>query len=80
MHKPLVLASLACCAMLGFAPAALTKTPPRHTSTIGIPVTTAPSQLKPGEFLWHPEIAPSGPIVIKPRILDAVIHLEPYEG
>jgi len=64
MHKPLVLASLACCAMLGFAPAALTKTPPRHTSTIGIPVTTAPSQLKPGEFLWHPEIAPSGPIVM----------------
>ena len=30
------------------------------------PATRAPARdaLKPGQFLWHPEIAPSGPIVL----------------
>jgi hypothetical protein len=44
--------------------AAMPKTPPKHTSTIGVAVDTPPSQLKPGEFMWHPEIAPDGPIVM----------------
>jgi hypothetical protein len=43
---------------------AVAKTPPKHTSTIGEVVTKAPSTLKPGEFVWHPEIAPKGPIVM----------------
>jgi hypothetical protein len=43
---------------------ALGKTPPKHTSTIGESVDKAPSQLEPGEFIWHPEIAPAGPITM----------------
>jgi hypothetical protein len=60
------LATLACSALLcGLLPlAAFAKTPPRHTSTIGVAVDTPPSRLEPGEFIWHPEIAPSGPIVM----------------
>lgn len=58
------LASLACCAMLTIAPAVFAKTPPKHTSTIGAAVDTPPGKLKPGEFIWHPETAPAGPIVM----------------
>jgi hypothetical protein len=65
MPKRHSLASVACCALLALAPLALqAKTPPKHTSTIGVAVDTPPSQLKPGEFIWHPEIAPAGPIVM----------------
>lgn len=28
------------------------------------PMMRAPADLKPGEFLWHPEISPTGPIVL----------------
>jgi lipoprotein-anchoring transpeptidase ErfK/SrfK len=44
--------------------AATAKTPPRHTSTTGTAVDKPPTQLKPGEYVWHPEIAPRGPIVM----------------
>lgn len=42
----------------------LAETPPQHTSTIGEAVTKAPSRLRPGEYVWHPEIAPAGPVVM----------------
>jgi len=59
------LALLACCALAVLTPAmAANKTPPRHTSTMGVAVTTPPSQLKPGEFIWIPEAAPAGPMVM----------------
>ncbi len=43
---------------------ALAKPPPKHTSTLGTAKTVVPSDLKPGEFVWHPEISPQGPIVL----------------
>ena len=59
------LALFACCALVALTPAmAAEKTPPKHTSTLGVAVTTPPSQLKPGEFIWIPEAAPAGPIVM----------------
>ena len=45
-------------------PAALCKTPPKHTSTLGTAKTQVPARLEPGEYLWHPEISPQGPIVM----------------
>ncbi len=58
-------ALLACCALAAFpSDTTLAKTPPKHTSTLGVAASTPPSQLKPGEFLWFPEIAPKGPIVM----------------
>ncbi|MGI9246407.1 MAG: L,D-transpeptidase, partial [Steroidobacteraceae bacterium] len=44
--------------------ASLAKLPPAHTSTRGKAVDTAPANLRPGEYVWHPEIAPKGPIVM----------------
>jgi len=40
------------------------KTPPKHTSTLGTDVRMAPARLKPGEFLWVPEVSPKGPVVL----------------
>ena len=28
------------------------------------PRAASPGDLEPGEFLWHPEIAPTGPVVL----------------
>jgi L,D-transpeptidase catalytic domain len=40
------------------------KAPPKHTSTLGTPRTVVPTKLKPGEYLWVPEVSPRGPIVV----------------
>ncbi len=40
------------------------KVPPKHTSTLGTAKTTVPAKLKPGEYLWVPEVSPRGPIVM----------------
>jgi hypothetical protein len=45
-------------------PAAAGKAPPKHTSTLGTDVRMAPARLKPGEFLWVPEVSPQGPVVM----------------
>ena len=44
--------------------AATGKAPPKQTSTMGTAVTTVPAELKPGEYLWVPEVSPRGPIVM----------------
>jgi hypothetical protein len=44
--------------------AATSKAPPKHTSTLGTATTTVPARLKPGEYLWVPEVSPRGPIVM----------------
>jgi hypothetical protein len=38
--------------------------PPKHTSTLGTAKTILPAELKPGEYAWHPEFSPNGPIVL----------------
>ena len=57
------LAAIAVVTML-FAPLGSAKTPPKHTSTLGTAKTIAPADLKPGEYAWHPEASPRGPIVL----------------
>ena len=44
--------------------AATGKVPPKHTSTVGTAVAAVPARLKPGEYLWVPEVSPRGPIVM----------------
>ena len=44
--------------------AAAGQTPPKHTSTLGTAKTILPAELKPGEYAWHPEFSPNGPIVL----------------
>jgi hypothetical protein len=58
--------ALFCLALLLAAPlpAATGKTPPKHTSTLGTAKTVVPARLKPGEYVWYPELSPQGPIVV----------------
>ena len=59
-------AALACLTLLLAVPGvpASGKAPPKDTSTLGIAKTIVPAKLKPGEYVWHPEISPQGPIVL----------------
>ena len=59
-------AALACFALLLNLPglAIPAQTPPKHTSTLGTAKTIMPSMLKPGEYAWHPELSPQGPVVL----------------
>ena len=44
--------------------AATGKVPPKHASTLGTAITAVPASLKPGEYLWVPEVSPRGPMVM----------------
>jgi L,D-transpeptidase catalytic domain len=57
---------LACFAFLLTLPelAAAAQTPPKNTSTLGTAKTILPAELKPGEYAWHPEFSPKGPMVL----------------
>jgi len=43
--------------------------------TNGEPVAPLTLQLKPGEYVWHPEISPSGPVVIIVSLSEQVLHV-----
>ncbi len=62
--QPAVLSVL--CAVLALLSGldAAGKTPPKNTSTLGTDVRMAPARLKPGEFLWVPQVSPRGPVVM----------------
>lgn len=57
---------LACLALFLALPAsaATGKAPPKNTSTLGTEKLTAPANLKPGEFVWRPDLSPQGPVVL----------------
>jgi len=70
-------ASLLLGAMLAFiaaAPAAA-KTPPKSTSTVGTQTVAPPTKLKPGEFIWHPEASPRGPMVMVVSLSEQVAYV-----
>jgi hypothetical protein len=54
---------------------AVTKTPPKHTSTLGTPVVAPPTTLKPGEYVWHPEASPRGPMVMVVSLDEQVAYV-----
>src|SRR5688572_8716983 len=51
------------------------KTPPKHTSTPGTAKTILPAELKPGEYAWHPELSPNGPIVLIVSLPDRLAYV-----
>ncbi len=56
----------ACLVLLLTLPAlaASGQTPPKHTSTLGTAQTIMQAELKPGDYAWHPEFSPQGPVVL----------------
>jgi hypothetical protein len=59
-------------ALLGLSPAAMDM-PSFHTK--GTPTGTATGDLKPGEYWWHPELSPSGPVAVLVSIPHQVMHV-----
>jgi hypothetical protein len=47
--------------------------PSFHTK--GSPTGTASGQLRPGEYWWHPELSPSGPVTVLVSIPHQVMHV-----
>jgi hypothetical protein len=60
---PIILAGLALL-QASHGISATGKAPPKHTSTLGTARTVVPARLRPGEYLWVPEVSPRGPIVL----------------
>ena len=50
-------------------------TPPKHTSTLGTARTAVPNKLKPGEYLWVPEVSPRGPIVMVVSLPEQLVYV-----
>jgi hypothetical protein len=65
-HVTKLIAPFACLVLVATAspPVVHGKKPPKHTSTLGTAKTVVPANLKPGEYVWHPELSPRGPIVL----------------
>jgi hypothetical protein len=72
--KPLLLLCSALLTLVSMT-SAHGRTPPKSTSTLGTAVVAPPSTLKPGEFLWHPEIAPSGPMVMVVSLTEQIAYV-----
>jgi hypothetical protein len=68
---------LACFALLQGTPGicATGKVPPKHTSTLGTARTAVPNKLKPGEYLWVPEVSPRGPIVMVVSLPEQLVYV-----
>jgi hypothetical protein len=68
---------LACFAMLQapHAVGATAKIPPKHTSTLGTARVAVPNKLKPGEYLWVPEVSPRGPIVMVVSLPEQLVYV-----
>lgn len=50
-------------------------TPPKNTSTLGTAKTILPAELKPGEYAWHPEFSPKGPIVVIVSLPEQLVYV-----
>jgi hypothetical protein len=51
------------------------KAPPKHTSTLGTARTAVPAKLKPGEYLWVPEVSPQGPVVMVVSLPEQLVYV-----
>jgi hypothetical protein len=70
-HPPLFSASIL--AAVGF----LFVTPESYgqTHTKGRPVAPFTSSLKPGDYAWHPELSPAGPVVVLVSLPDQLLYV-----
>src|SRR6202023_3811456 len=53
--------------------ASVTDAAPGHTK--GRAVKPFTSELKPGDYVWHPEVSPAGPVVVFVSLPDQVVYV-----
>src|SRR6478672_7905460 len=59
-------------ALLSASPAAMER-PSFHTK--GSPTGKPTGALKPGEYWWHPELSPSGPLMVLVSVPEQTMHV-----
>ena len=42
--------------------------------TKGRPVAASAAELKPGDYAWHPEVSPAGPVVVLVSLPDQILY------
>jgi hypothetical protein len=67
-HAPLIAISIA-----SLLAASVTDAAPGHTK--GRAVKPFTSELKPGDYVWHPEVSPAGPVVVFVSLPDQVVYV-----
>ena len=70
-HAPLITTILA--AAISFLFGAEECYPQAHTK--GAPVAPFTPTLKPGDYAWHPEVSPAGPVVVLVSLPDQVLYV-----
>ena len=53
--------------------ASMTNATPAHTK--GRAVRDLTANLKPGDYVWHPEVSPAGPVVVFVSLPDQVVYV-----
>src|ERR1700737_710797 len=53
--------------------ASVTEAAPSHTK--GRAVKALTPELKPGDYVWHPEVSPAGPVVVFVSLPDQVVYV-----
>ena len=48
--------------------------------TKGRAVAPFTPQFKPGDYVWHPEVSPAGPVVVLVSLPDQVMYVDRNEG
>jgi hypothetical protein len=43
--------------------------------TKGRPVGASAAELKPGDYVWHPEVSPAGPVVVVVSLPDQILYV-----
>ena len=69
LKHPIVWAASAVAVFVGLSPNALT------ASTRGRAVAPFTSEFKAGDYVWHPEVSPAGPVVIIVSLPDQVMYV-----
>ena len=67
-HAPLIAISIA-----SLLAASVIDAAPGHTK--GRAVKPFTSELKPGDYVWHPEVSPAGPVVVFVSLPDQVVYV-----
>ena len=68
LKHPIVCAAFTLAVFVGLSPNALT------ASTKGRAVAPFTSEFKAGDYVWHPEVSPAGPVVIIVSLPDQVMY------
>jgi hypothetical protein len=59
-------------------PLAITSRSYAQAHTKGREVAPLTPALKPGDYVWHPEVAPAGPVVILVSLSDQLLYVYVY--